>query len=89
MIDVPFLTEAQIEAKADALLAAFSRDREPILGPPVPPEDKLLYYLGLRLHMDDLHARLVYRGLRDGPTSWRRFGSRTGKSGWTRASIQR
>jgi hypothetical protein len=23
MIDVPFLTEAQIEAKADALLAAF------------------------------------------------------------------
>jgi hypothetical protein len=57
MIDVPFLTEAQIEAKADALLAAFSRDREPILGPPVPLEDKLLYYLGLRLHMDDLHAR--------------------------------
>jgi len=57
MIDVPFLTEAQIEAKADALLAAFSRDREPILGPPVPLEDKFLYYLGLRLHMDDLHAR--------------------------------
>jgi hypothetical protein len=57
MIEVPFLTEAQIEAKADALLGAFSRDREPILEPPVPLEDKLLYYLGLRLHMDDLHAR--------------------------------
>ena len=43
--------------RADTLLAAFSRDREPILEPPVPLDDKLLYYLGLRLHMDDLHAR--------------------------------
>ena len=57
MIDVPFLTEAQIEARSDALLEAFQRDREAILAPPVPVEDRLLFHLGLRLHMDDLHAR--------------------------------
>jgi|SRR6476659_7783356 len=57
MLEVPFLTEAQIEARADALLDAFGRERGPILVPPVPLEDKLLYHLGLRLHMDDLHAR--------------------------------
>ena len=57
MIYVPFLTEAQIEARSDALLEAFGRDREPILVPPVPVEDRLLFHLGLRLHMDDLHAR--------------------------------
>ena len=57
MIEVPYLTEAQIEARAEALLGAYSRDREPILRPPVPLDDKILYFLGLRLHMDDLHAR--------------------------------
>ena len=57
MIEVPYLTEAQIEARAEALLAAFSRARGPILRPPVPLDDKILYSLGLRLHMDDLHAR--------------------------------
>jgi Zn-dependent peptidase ImmA (M78 family) len=57
MIEVPFLTQAHIEAETDILLEEFGRKREPILAPPVPLE-KLLYYLGLRLHMDDLHARL-------------------------------
>jgi hypothetical protein len=57
MIEVPYLTEEQIEARAEALLSAYSRDREPILRPPVPLDDKILYFLGLRLHMDDLHAR--------------------------------
>jgi hypothetical protein len=57
MLEVPFLTDAQIEARADALLTAFGRERGAILVPPIPLEDKLLYHLGLRLHMDDLHAR--------------------------------
>jgi Zn-dependent peptidase ImmA (M78 family) len=57
MIEVPYLTEAQIEARSDAALEEFARDREAILAPPVPVEDKLLYHLGLRLHMDDLHTR--------------------------------
>ncbi len=57
MIDVPYLTETQIESRADALLDAFRRARRPIQRPPVPVDDELLYFRGLRLHMDDLHAR--------------------------------
>ena len=57
MIEVPYLTDGEIEESAESLLDSFNRARQPILQPPVPLDDEILYFLGLRLHMDDLHAR--------------------------------
>jgi len=57
MIEVPYLTEAEIEKSAESLLDSFNRARRPILQPPVPLDDEILYFLGLGLHMDDRHAR--------------------------------
>ena len=47
MIEVPYLTEAEIEESAKSLLNSFNRARRPILQPPVPLDDEILYFLGL------------------------------------------
>jgi hypothetical protein len=54
----PYLSDAEIEASANALLADFIRRKGINARPPIPVEDILEDHLGLHLGFDDLRARL-------------------------------
>ncbi len=49
----PFLTDKQIEWQAQSLLKSYQVSYEKISEPPVPIEDIMVRYLGLRLEIDD------------------------------------
>ena len=52
-IKVPFLSAAAIEGAAECLLRMFARQQRPIVGPPVPVAE-LLVFLGLSCDFDNL-----------------------------------
>lgn len=54
---VPFLTDRAIEREAELLLAEFGQAHGPVLEPPIPIEDILEIYLGLRFDFMDLRQR--------------------------------
>jgi IrrE N-terminal-like domain len=54
----PYLSDAEIEASANALLADFIRRKGINARPPIPVEKILEDHLGLHLGFDDLRARL-------------------------------
>ena len=55
---VPYLTEAQIERDADALLAEYQQERGVVIKRAVPIEDILEKHLKLRIEFDDMHQLL-------------------------------
>ena len=54
---VPFRAKDFIERDAEALLAEYEHKRGQILVPPVPVEEIIEKYLGLRIDFDDLNER--------------------------------